>query len=152
MIHQCKLFVQDHLHDGISEIYGSGCTPLKFRKRFAITAGGTTVKREGTDSADWLAERYFLLASDGTRTTKFGEPRRLLDKTVWTHYQAWLDIRVDTRSLGHDAMLHRHFSYDRAIAAPLFRRQTQFFHASYLKDKGDLGDSVAADIQRSRRR
>ena len=129
----------------MTEVYGSDCTPIKHRKRIQMAAGGLCIRREGTDVADWLAERCFLVASNGERIAVFFEPRRLTNKTAWCHYQAWMELRHDLRASGHDAMVHRHFVYDRAICEPLFRYQCQFFHAEYIREQADRGEARACE-------
>ena len=143
MLSQCEQFIAEHCHDGITEFYGSDCTPITYRKRLRLAVGGSEIRRECNEASDFLAERYFLLASDGMRVPRFFEPRRLQNKTAWCHYQAWMDLRLDTRSYGHDGMLHRHFVYDRAVFGALYRHHCQFFHAEYLHDQSIRGEATA---------
>ena len=140
---QAVAFVRQHRDDFVSEVYGSDCTPLKFRKRYQMESGGLHVTREGGASGEWLAERMFLLVDDCSRTSIFAEPRLMEVKTAWAHFNAWQELRLDLRCAGHRGGLHRHFVYDRAVNLPVSRHQVQYSHVEYARDRAERGAEAA---------
>ena len=81
-------FVRRHSVNPISLSYQSDATPTKTTETFIGQAGMFRVVRSGMRTGEYLLHRSFLRTADDQKTTFFGEPMRILDKTTMTHLQA----------------------------------------------------------------
>lgn len=81
--------------------------------------------------------RGFLLSSSGERQVVLAEPRRLSDKSAWTHLAAFRDFLPLGREAGHQGLLVSHHIYDRAVCGAMARHHRELYYARKLFEESN---------------
>jgi hypothetical protein len=113
-------WLRSHREQPILEAYASDSTPLRTRQRHTAEFEELHAIRSGTSSKDWIVQRCFLRASGVDANVLFSEPKLLLDKTAWTHFEVQRQL-CDLARQHHHGIVVSHHCWDRAVKQPCER-------------------------------
>ena len=122
--------------------YSADATPVTTKDVFVKSARDLKVRRKGRTLSEFLIQRCFAMSGDGVCKVLLTEPLPMADKGSWTHTQAYRDLVVCPRSLGHRSILVLHFTWDRAVHSACWRQTRQLFQARAM-DGGFAGSAPA---------
>ena len=136
-------FLQRHADQPVLISYGSDCTPLVTRHRYARSWGHLAVSRSGKSGGEWLVQRCFMLSGNNERHVLFCEPRLLVDKTAWSHFSAFRELLPLGRECGHSGLLVSHHIYDRAVFSAMTRHHRELHMARKVHEEAILHEGAA---------
>ena len=79
---------------------------------------------------EWLVQRMFLMDAQGEVACLFVEPKLMLDKTSWSHFEAQTQFCSMARESHRQAVTISHHIWDRAVVEPC-GRHARSRHAAY---------------------
>ena len=135
-------FTTRYLDEPLIFFYSADATPVTTKDVFLKMAGDLKVRRKGRTLSEFLVQRCFGLSGDGVCKVLLTEAMPMADKTSWTHTQAYRDLVVCPRSLGHRSIVVHHFSWGRGVHSACWRQTRQLFQARAM-DGGFAGTAPA---------
>ena len=124
---RARAFLLDRLGEPLLFWYASDCTPIRHREIHRRRWAQYSVRRSGQNTVEFLIQRMFLVDTKLNVSTYFSEPLALSDKTVSTHFQAFLDHFAAPREWGHTSISSCWFVWGRAVQLPMERLMRKYF-------------------------
>ena len=106
--------------------YSCDGTPIRTHLKAKAHVGCLTIRREGKQTQEYLAQVCFLRYADtATRTNSkciFAPPLPMTEgKSAQAQFQAGLQVSVNLRARGHRGIVLQHYCFDRAIESAMSR-------------------------------
>lgn len=105
--------------------YGSDCTPLLTKERFAEAVGELDVVRAGKACNEFLIQRLFVEAGD-KRCAVVEVPLPMASKSAFAHFAAARQLFKLPREMGHRGLCVVFHKFDRAVQQPMARLFRKF--------------------------
>ena len=136
-------FVSSRQDEALATWYGADGTSHKYKKSKLKKIGRHIAVRRLRHTTEFLQQRFFIIASNGSRSFLIPEAIVLSCKTVWAHFNQQRSMSQHPRELGHRGVLVRHGCWDGAVAKPCHKRSMQLEEATllHLARRFDWSDS-----------
>ena len=87
--------------------YSCDSTPLKTTQMYIADFWDSRIVRRGRQGGSWNIQRMWFMGA-ARQSCLFTEPRKLLDGTMWSHYECYRQLCPTLRQCGHYGIAIEH--------------------------------------------